>query len=152
MLTEFEKEKIELMREFGLRYDEIAKRLGVTKNQVRYYCKKIGCLLRVDEMPNKRCAYCRKKITADRYVPNKKFCNRSCRKKYVIQSRGYSYEWVWCKCQYCGKDFQGWDYRKFCSRVCAQLSREKPKKEKSTRSTLINPESEWKIKSVRKDV
>ena len=59
MLTEFEKEKIELMREFGLRYDEIAKRLGVTKNQVRYYCKKIGCLLRVDEMPNKRCAYCR---------------------------------------------------------------------------------------------
>ena len=37
MLTEFEKEKIELMREFGLRYDEIAKRLGVTKNQVRYY-------------------------------------------------------------------------------------------------------------------
>ena len=96
MLTEFEKEKIELMREFGLRYDEIAKRLGVTKNQVRYYCKKIGCLLRVDEMPNKRCAYCRKKITADRYVPNKKFCNRSCRKKYVIQSRGYSYEWVWC--------------------------------------------------------
>ena len=132
MLTEFEKEKIELMREFGLRYDEIAKRLGVTKNQVRYYCKKIGCLLRVDEMPNKRCAYCRK--------------------KYVIQSRGYSYEWVWCKCQYCGKDFQGWDYRKFCSRVCAQLYREKPKKEKSKRSTLIKPESEWKIKSVRKDV
>ena len=85
-------------------------------------------------------------------VPNKKFCNRSCRKKYVIQSRGYSYEWVWCKCQYCGKDFQGWDYRKFCSRVCAQLSREKPKKEKSKRSTLIKPESEWKIKSVRKDV
>ena len=30
------------MREFGLRYDEIAKRLGVTKNQVRYYCMSGG--------------------------------------------------------------------------------------------------------------
>ena len=50
------------------------------------------------------------------------------------------------------KSFRGGIIENFVAEFVHNFPGKKPKKEKSKRSTLIKPESEWKIKSVRKDV
>lgn len=86
-----------LMSDISLRVNDIAKRLGITRQSLYYILNKYKLRKRreiVSELNTVKCLNCGKEFIRKRY--RKRFCNWECRKKYFNEE---------LECCVCGKKF-----------------------------------------------
>ena len=135
MLTEDQKKKITELRLEGMGYQSIANAIGdgVTKGNVRYYCKNRGLVGTPDlitlnyeahkENP-KFCKQCGARLIRNKHSGVKLFCNDKCRRAWWKEhphdnesTRKIPYELT---CEYCHEKFisYGNANRKYCSHDC----------------------------------
>lgn len=121
-------EQIVSLRKEGLIQREIAERLPVTKDKVRYVLDKAG----LKNFKYKReCLSCKKNYGTIRH--SSKFCSEKCRSKYNRNNRGIKQ-----KCIFCGKEFFSYKNKIHCNNKCKEKFYEK--KELIKRFVeLINP-------------
>ena len=131
-MTDTEKLEINELRNQGLGYKAIAKKLSISENTVKSYCRrhKVGIKLPISNFSSEKlhfCKCCGAAIEQRKGVKPRKFCSDSCRKQYWTEHQGEinrksAIEQV---CPVCGKAFS--DYanhsRKFCSHNCYIRSR-----------------------------
>ena len=118
-MTDEQKSKIAALRNRGASFCEIAKKMNVSINTVKSFCRR--CKSEVF------CKSCGKPIVQPKGTREKKFCSDKCRMAWWNSHRDdvnkkaiYSY-----KCCCCGSEFQvyGNSHRKYCSRACYIKSR-----------------------------
>jgi sigma-70 region 4 type 2 len=122
-MNQDEKARIIELREEGLSYTEIAKRMDISKNTIKSFCRRNGITeTKKDKRDLGVCEFCRKPISQPVARKKKRFCSDSCRNKWWNShmdevDRKASYE---CVCRYCDKTFfsYGNKNRKYCSHQC----------------------------------
>jgi endogenous inhibitor of DNA gyrase (YacG/DUF329 family) len=137
-MTSEEKEKIRELRLKGMGYKGIAALLGLSRDNVRGFCKRNSldgdsCVvsLNVEEKikRNVLCAYCVKPIKQKYQGRTRRFCSEECRRKWWnenqdkrIRKETATYKYT---CPHCGKEFScyGNKKRKYCSHGCYIKSR-----------------------------
>ena len=133
MVTELQKEKIRILRLQGFGYREISRCLELTRDEVRYCCKKMNLagyreiVIHSEEETKPEDIVC-KNCGADLEPPatgrRRHFCSEICRRKWWSQNRDkirkgpdaiYGFT---CKC--CGKEFTAYGnpHRQYCSHEC----------------------------------
>jgi endogenous inhibitor of DNA gyrase (YacG/DUF329 family) len=132
-MTREQEEQIRSLREQGAGYKVIASMTNLSRDVIRYYCKKnnIAGHSEVVKMNIKRmmedgavCSYCGKPIVNAKTGRPRRFCTNECRKKWWAKNRDcitksdeaiYTFE-----CRHCGKEFTAYGNRKrkYCSHSC----------------------------------
>lgn len=126
-MTQSEKYQIEIFRIQGIGYTEIAKRMGISVNSIKTYCRR-------NALGGKRgyevagpiricaCENCGKPVPQNTGRKKKRFCCDKCRNEYwnthiELVNRKANYEIV---CKNCGKSFisYGNKNRKYCCHKC----------------------------------
>ena len=126
-MTQSEKYQIEIFRIQGIGYTEIAKRMGISVNSIKTYCRR-------NALGGKRgyeaagtisicaCENCGKPVPQNTGRKKKRFCCDKCRNEYWNAhmeqvNRKANYEIV---CKNCGKSFisYGNKNRKYCCHKC----------------------------------
>lgn len=136
-MTEAQKSAIKSMREYGFGYARIAKRLGMSVNTVRSYCRRNHLMSEdiqpvVPVEPGARKCFCKGCGVPVAQNPGRKaklFCSDSCRTMWwnshpeLVNRKAY-YNFT---CKYCKKPFTAYgnSKRKYCSRACALADRYK---------------------------
>ena len=132
-MTSDQKQMIVRLREQGYGYTAIAKAAGLSKGNVRDYCRAHGLTgLRgtpaasLDITP---CMNCGKPIIQKPKVKRRKFCSDRCRMDWWSAHRDMLqhnavYSFI---CPQCGMQFKSYGYahRKYCSRQCMADARRK---------------------------
>lgn len=137
-LTEKEKTQIYELRLKGAGYKAISAMLGLSRDQVRGYCKRNGLEgdpslvvlnLKERQKQNLVCAHCGVPIQQKSTGRVKKFCTDQCRRKWWQEnpqekrkSKAAIYTYI---CAECGQLFSvyGNSQRKYCSHQCYIRSR-----------------------------
>jgi len=137
-MTEEQKRQIYDLRLKGVGYKAIAAVLGMSRDQVRGYCKRSGLdgdsaviALNVEERIKQYllCAWCGKPIKQKEIGRTRKFCGDACRRKWwkahpkaKKQNESATYHFI---CGHCKKTFSvyGNSKRKYCSHDCYIKSR-----------------------------
>lgn len=120
-MTTEQKSQIDQYRQSGMRYSEIARRMGLLETTVRSYCYRKPAPSVVDAPATSVCPQCGKALPTSKYRP-RRFCSDRCRNKYWLthmdNSSNSSAEKL--TCQYCGKPFVDYKrhHRKYCSHPC----------------------------------
>lgn len=122
-MNQDEKARVRELREEGLSYTEIAKRMDISKNTIKSFCRRNGITeTKKDKGDLSVCEFCRKPTPQPVGRKKKRFCSDSCRNKWWNShmdevDRKASYE---CVCRYCDKTFfpYGNKNRKYCSHQC----------------------------------
>ena len=124
-MTDGQKKQIALLRKEGCGYAAIAKRLELSKDTVKSFCRRNGL---AGEMADSgaaeggRCRECGKALIQTEGMKRRVFCCGECRKKWwrehpdqIRQKAVYSFA---CAC--CGKGFTAYgnSHRKYCSHEC----------------------------------
>lgn len=132
-MTSYQEMKVKELRIKGLGYKAIAMALDVDRDQVRYYCKKIGLTGTKEELAKRiqeekekgeTCLYCGGILIRSKYAPKKKFCCEACRRawwKEHPEKKKQSARACYVKaCDHCGRIFisYGCKSRRFCSHDC----------------------------------
>ncbi len=127
-MTNEHKQQIIELRQAGYGYATIATTLGLTKNQVSAFCRRINlsgtkASVHTDTQPESNCClHCGKSLTQIAGRKSIKFCSSACRTKWwnshldkVNRKAFYNFT-----CAYCGKPFRAYgnDHRKYCSHEC----------------------------------
>ncbi len=108
----------------GLSNDEIATKVGVTKEYVRTVCsRKRRAKNRRPDGSNGTCVYCGKPLDMSGNHRSRSFCDYKCRKKYYNQTEMRT-PYI-CTCAQCGLEFvaYGFPEKRYCSRECQTLAR-----------------------------
>ncbi len=155
MVTVLQEEQIKLLRSQGAGYRQIANRLNLSRDAVRYYCKANNLNEHREAMKdnnqrimavNSVCPCCGKLLVHPKTGRKRRFCCDACRRKWWSKNRDKiqeSPEAIYgftCKC--CGKEFTAYgnSHRQYCSHECYISVRfwsgEMPKK--STGINLVN--------------
>lgn len=121
-MTEKEKEKIRYLRLDGLGYGAIAKRLEISENTVKSFCRRNHLSGVAGKEPPAVCRYCGRPLGVLPKRRRRKFCCEACRRAWwkahpeLIERRAF-YPSV---CVHCGKEFQSYGnrHRKYCSHEC----------------------------------
>lgn len=126
-------EQITSLRLKGLGYKSIALVLGISRENVRYYCKTHGLngtadLVKLNFSEHKNnpevCKHCGKKIERLPRSGKKLFCSESCRRAWwrehpeeAKHGENATYE---CECSYCKRTFYSYGNkdRKYCCHDC----------------------------------
>ena len=127
-MTNDQKERITAMRQDGYGYTTIAKAVGLTKDNVKAYCR-THALAGVKAQSNARitpdqnfCLFCGKPLSQIPGRKKVKFCSSDCRQQWwnthpeqVKKKAIYSFT-----CAKCGKPFTtyGNSKRKYCCHTC----------------------------------
>ena len=127
-MTENQKKLIQIYREKGMSYKEIADALSVSINTIKTFCKRNGLggvrtagILAAEVMVT-ACKCCGKPVPQNPGRKQKRFCSDRCRNQWwnthmedVYRKANYE-----CVCEYCGKTFlsYGNKSRKYCSHNC----------------------------------
>ena len=131
-MTQSEKYQIEIFRIQGIGYTEIAKRMRISVNSIKTYCRR-------NALGGKRgyetagtisicaCENCGKPVIQNPKRKRKRFCSDSCRNAFWnshmdLVKRKAIYEFT---CQHCGKQYTSYGNktRKYCSHQCYVLER-----------------------------
>lgn len=121
-MTDIQKYKVLDLREKGLSYSEIAKRINVSINTVKSFCRRNNLKESKKEKSKARCEYCNAEIHQNPLRKKKRFCSDKCRSlrwnenKNLINKKAF-YE---CVCLNCGKSFSSYGNknRKYCCHAC----------------------------------
>ena len=126
-MTDKEKNQIAVYREQGLSYTKISKKMDLSINSIKTYCKRHGLGgIRAFAVSgeNKVCACenCGKPVNQNPGRKKKRFCCDKCRNAWWnshmdLVKKKANYE---CTCEKCGKSFisYGNKDRKYCSHEC----------------------------------
>lgn len=132
-MTNEQRREIFNLRSEGLGYSEIGKRIGLTGNAVRCYCRRNGINAlgevaklnaAVMEERNEVCQNCRRRIIQPSKGAPKKFCSDACRrewwKRHPDQHQKRDTAFYELVCSGCGQSFQSYGNknRKFCCHQC----------------------------------
>ena len=132
-MTDLQKKQILNMRKNGEGYKTIANAVGLSRDQVRNFCKSRNmtgfgnvAALNTDErlQAGELCLNCYEIIRQPAKGRPKKFCSNECRrewwKKHQERINHRETAMYHLKCAYCGKDFvsYGNKNRKYCSHYC----------------------------------
>ena len=133
MITALQEEQIRQLRSQGVGYRQIARRLNLSRDTVRYYCKANNLngfqeavqaniqRMMVDETV---CTYCGADLTQPKTGRKKRFCSETCRRKWWNQNRdkiNVSPDAIYAfTCKRCGKQFTAYGNpnRQYCSHEC----------------------------------
>ncbi len=127
-MTDEQRSQITHLRQLGMGYTAIATRIGLTKQNVKQYCRYHGLAgircktgTPVATIPD-TCLNCGSELKQTPGVKKRKFCCARCRQIWwnanqdkVVRKTFYSYA-----CPACGKNFTAYgnDHRKYCSYNC----------------------------------
>ncbi len=122
-MTNEQKEKIQEMRHNGISYTTIAEMIGIPRETIKSYCRRIG-MYTPAKKPIKEgcCRNCGTPIVQNPKARKKVFCSADCRLAWwkanpqpTMNTEQYQYT-----CQHCGKLFTayGTTPRKYCSHSC----------------------------------
>lgn len=126
-MTDKQKNQIAEYREQGMSYTEISKKMDISINSIKTYCKRHGLggvkAYKVDEpaviIP---CEHCGKPVKQNPGRKKKRFCSDKCRNLWWnshmdLVKKKANYE---CTCVHCGKQFTSYGNkeRKYCSHSC----------------------------------
>lgn len=126
-MTDKEKYQITAYRDQGLSYTVISKKLGLSINTVKTYCKRHGlggvrALETANEVEVCTCENCGMPVRQNPGRKKKRFCSDKCRNAWwnshmELVNRKANYE---CICANCGKSFVSYGNRecKYCSHEC----------------------------------
>ncbi len=127
-MTKETRDKILTLRESGMGYQSIAKRVGESRDAVRYICKSRGLGgIAKEEMiiKGKICACCGTGIAQPTGKGRRRrFCSEFCRrawwKKHPEEGRKLDKAIYHGTCEHCGKEFTAYgnNHRRYCSREC----------------------------------
>ena len=116
------KEAIRQLREAGLGYKMIGKKVGIPTGTVRSFINKEGIKVQKPKPVGDICPNCGKPITSIPGRKPRKFCSRECGLEWwhqheALLNRKAIYSFV---CPTCGKAFTSYGHsnRKYCSHVC----------------------------------
>ncbi len=116
-MTEKQKGRIAALRSKGYTYADIAKKLNVSVNTIKSFCRRQGKPDVTD-----KCQNCGKSIAQTEGARHKKFCSDKCRMQWwnshsdEVKKKAI-YEFT-CAC--CGTAFRAYgnNHRKYCSHDC----------------------------------
>lgn len=126
-MTDKEKHQIAVYREQGLSYTEISKKMDLSINSIKTYCKRHGlggvrAFEAVSEVKICACENCGKPVSQNPGRKQKRFCSDKCRNIWWnshmdLVKKKANYE---CTCENCRKTFisYGNKTRKYCSHEC----------------------------------
>lgn len=128
-MTSYQQRQVREFRRKGVGYRAIAAVVGVSRDEVRNYCKSRGLDGLGDEVMAKAkkerfCQQCNKKLPPHKSGRVSKYCSDECRQKWwsahqdaVARSEEATYQLV---CQYCGQTFSSYGNkkRKYCDPNC----------------------------------
>lgn len=122
-MNQSEKTRIKELREDGMGYAEIARKMDISINTIKSFCRRNGLGgIKKDESNLTFCKFCFKPVNQYLGKKRKKFCSDSCRNKWwnthmedVDKRANYR-----CICLACGQVFisYGNKNRKYCSHQC----------------------------------
>lgn len=122
-MTIEEQGNIKILRTAGLSYIQIAKRMNISVNTIKSYCKR-NRLGGVQAMKNRIavCEYCSKPIKQNKGRKERRFCSDFCRNAWwnthrQLVKRKANYEYI---CLNCKRSFTayGKQTRKYCCHDC----------------------------------
>lgn len=133
-MTEFQQRQVREFRMKGAGYRAIAAVVGVTRDEVRNYCRSRGLDglgLEVKELSKgtRYCPQCNKKLPEQNRGRQRIYCSDTCRKKWwaahpnaIARSEKATYQLV---CLYCGQTFSSYGNknRKYCDANCYNRDR-----------------------------
>ena len=132
-MTQEEARQITSLRLKGLGYKSIAMVIGISRENVRYYCQTHGLAGKADEIKIQSteqknnpmvCKHCGKDIKRNPQSGKKLFCSDECRRawwKSHPQDAQHGTEATYeCTCAYCRRKFYSYGNknRKYCSHDC----------------------------------
>lgn len=125
-MTKQQKEKIEQLRIDGYSYAKIAKRLDISENTIKSFCRRnnLGraCLDITAQADDSFCSQCGAQLIHTTGAKKKRFCSDKCRMKWwdahpeaIKRKAIYTFT-----CDHCGIKFESYGNkkRKYCSRSC----------------------------------
>jgi hypothetical protein len=123
-VTNDEKQTVNELRNAGLGYKAISKKLNIPLGTVKTVCRRSKP---EDLTPEEKCKQCGKKLVHKMRLHRKIFCSAKCRNHWW----NANLDKVNCKayysktCAYCGRDFMvyGRADAKYCSRACYVVGR-----------------------------
>ena len=131
MITLLQAAQIEVLREQGIGYRNIATELGITRDAVRNYCRShelAGDRTKKKAAEKKqdpeKCAWCGESFEQNERGRKKRFCSSECRLAWWNENRASlkkrASSMRVCKCKGCGKDFIVYSTaeRQYCSQDC----------------------------------
>lgn len=127
LMTDEQKKLITRLRQEGCGYTAIAKKMELSRDTVRSFCRRNGLSgdmtgEKEEQYPPRRCRQCGNVLSQTKGVKQRIFCSRACREKWwkehpeqVKQKAVYSFT---CAC--CGKPFTAYgnSKQKYCSHEC----------------------------------
>lgn len=122
-MTERQEQQIRELRSRGKGYKSIANATGLSRDAVRYFCKRNG-LVAADFKAGESCPNCGKPLTQPRTGRRKRFCCEGCRrawwKKHSAAGLRGSDALYRLTCAHCSKPFDSYgnSHRLYCSRRC----------------------------------
>ena len=114
-MTDSQKHSIVALRREGMSYNGIAKKLGISVNTVKSYCRRRS--LKSEEHVCKQCGV---PVAQNPRRREKKFCSDACRMKWWSAHPEEARNSSRLVCPVCGKIFMahGHTKRKYCSHKC----------------------------------
>ena len=121
-MTESQKQFIRTMRSRGMTYESIARRLNLSFNTVKSFCRRDGILTPVPakQPDSAHCKCCGRPLNNLPGNKPKTFCSDSCRIYWWNDHRKYHKNRYQLTCMGCGVTFisYGNRHRKYCGRAC----------------------------------
>lgn len=120
-MTKEQKALIVKLRDQGMTFAAIAKKLDISVNSIKSFYRRNGNASNTLNDENQLCCKeCGKPIAQPFGTREKKFCSDKCRMLWwnTHRSEVKLRSAERCKCSCCGKVFQAYAHRKFCSRDC----------------------------------
>ena len=119
-MTNGEKTLIAQQRRQGVGYTEIARKLGMSVNTVKSYCRRKGIKpVGKTVVPEKdNCRQCGSVLEHTPGRKKKQFCSDACRMHWRHDHREMSKTARGAKCAACGREFITDRVQKYCSHAC----------------------------------
>ena len=133
MLTKLQEEQIRQLRSQGVGYREIVNQLHLSRDEVRYYCKKqnlngfpaaVQTNLQMMQEAGCLCRNCGAYLEQPHTGRKRHFCDDECRRKWWNKNRDKIRESPKAiygfTCKRCGKEFTAYgnSHRQYCSHEC----------------------------------
>ena len=120
-MTKEQKALVVKLRDQGMTFAAIAEKLDISVNSIKSFYRRNGNTSNASNDKNQLCCKeCGKPIAQPFGTRVKKFCSDKCRMLWwnTHRSEVKLRSADRCKCSCCGKVFQAYAHRKFCSRDC----------------------------------
>lgn len=117
-MTNGEKMLIAQQRKQGLGYTEIARKLGLSVNTVKSFCRRNGIKASKATVLQDVCRQCGGALQHTPGRKKKQFCSDTCRMRWWHTHRDMSKTAKGAKCAACGKEFMTDRAQKYCSHAC----------------------------------